>query len=177
MRGMVSSGVFQCKLKSALLFFKICLFEQDFGTDLMMKKVWRAVLLVGGCSFSLMSCAIFRGEKKETPDQAELDTAEPAREVEKVVGEVPRLVGRVVIVEAEQEFVLFKRVGMQRLDTQSLLSLVGEDGRTASLRMSGEKHGRYFAADISSGMPRAGDLIYARSLPTDIQESAEVSSE
>lgn len=77
----------------------------------------------------------------------------------------PRLVGRVGSVNPAEGFVLVESYGEFSLGEGLLLSGVGGEGRTASLLVTGERMGRFVAADVKSGEVEAGDLVYARPLP------------
>lgn len=44
---------------------------------------------------------------------------------------------------------------------------IGTDGRTAALRLTGERLGRYIAADILNGTPVREDVVVVRRLPSE----------
>lgn len=83
----------------------------------------------------------------------------------------PRVVGEIASVHPEEGFVLIRRTGLATLPAGMAYSSVGADGRTAALRLTGERLGRFFAADIGGGDPAAGDLVVVRSLPQGSQPS------
>lgn len=74
----------------------------------------------------------------------------------------PRLVGRVASLHAGEGFALIESYGDWRLGEGLLLSSVGDEGQTGTLVTSGERLGRYHAADLKAGRVGVGDLIYSR---------------
>ncbi|MEM1082893.1 MAG: hypothetical protein AAGI48_02130 [Verrucomicrobiota bacterium] len=102
------------------------------------------------CLIALPGCGFF-GDDVEEPEA----TAPTA----------PRLVGRIASVNEAQRFVLVEGFGEWRLGEGLLLSSVGPASeRTASLIASGERMGRFAAADWKSGDVQVGDQVYARPL-------------
>jgi len=87
----------------------------------------------------------------------------------------PKLVGRVATVHSTEGFVLVEGYGDHTLGEGLVLSGLGADGRTSSLRVTGERMGRFAAADLQSGEVRVGDVVYARVL--DFPEEAEAPAE
>ncbi len=81
-----------------------------------------------------------------------------------------RLIGRVASIHEGPGFVLIEGYGRQAPGEGLLLSSVGEDGRTASLMASGERMGRFAAADLKSGEVRVGDLVFGRPLGTGVAD-------
>lgn len=73
-----------------------------------------------------------------------------------------RLVGRVASVPEGGAFVLIEAYGPWRVPEGGLLSGIGTEGRTSNLVVSGEKLGRFAAADIRSGVAKVGDAVYFR---------------
>lgn len=74
----------------------------------------------------------------------------------------PRLVGRIASVHEKEGFALVENFGNLKLGEGLLLSTRGSDERTATLVVSGERLGRFAAADLKSGDVAAGDSVYAR---------------
>lgn len=104
---------------------------------------------VVGWLLAATSCGIFKKEK----------------EVEEVAPTAPRLVGRVAMVNEPQRFVLVEGFGEWKLGEGLLLSSIGgQNERAASLFVSGERMGRFTAADWKSGEVKVGDQVYARPL-------------
>lgn len=93
-------------------------------------------------------------------------------EVDEASAMDPRLVGRIASVSEKQGFVLIQSYGEWILGEGLLLSSVGDDGRTATLVASGERKGRYAAADYKAGAVKAGDFVYARQLAAELSPSA-----
>ena len=74
----------------------------------------------------------------------------------------PRLVGRIASVHDSEGFALVENFGNLKLGEGLLLSTRGENERTATLVISGERLGRFAAADLKSGDVAVGDAVYAR---------------
>ena len=72
----------------------------------------------------------------------------------------PRLVGRVASIPADRTFVLIQSYGTWRVETGSILTTQGPEGRAANLLATGEKLGQYAAADIRTGTLEIGDGVY-----------------
>ena len=99
-------------------------------------------------AFSMGACGWFGEEEEE-------------KEVSKTA---PRLVGRVASIHESEGFVLIENFRSLTLGEGLLLSTRGEEGRASTLVVSGEKMGRYAAADLKSGTLEVGDEVYARPL-------------
>ena len=109
-------------------------------------------LAVGAVMVSGTGCGMFRGKP------AEQDAGEEQKPSAQVVGEIAS-------VHRGDGFVLIKRFGQAGFGPDLLYSSLNPGGTTASLRPTGEKLGRFYAADIQEGEPSAGDLVIARQLP------------
>jgi uncharacterized lipoprotein NlpE involved in copper resistance len=72
----------------------------------------------------------------------------------------PRLVGRVASIPADRTFVLIQSYGTWTVETGSILTTQGPEGRAANLLATGEKLGQYAAADIRTGTLEIGDGVY-----------------
>ena len=72
----------------------------------------------------------------------------------------PRLVGRIASIPAERNFALIQAYGTWETETGTILTTQGPEGRTANLKVTGEKLGQYAAADIQSGTLEIGDGVY-----------------
>lgn len=71
-------------------------------------------------------------------------------------------------------FVLIQSFGSWNVDTGSILTTQGPDGRAANLLVTGEKLGQYAAADIQSGSLEIGDGVYAvTKIPRPLEAPAE----
>lgn len=81
-------------------------------------------------------------------------------EIEEPVG--PRLVGRIAAVHSDHGFVLVQGFNDLKLGNGLLLTTQGEDDRAGSLMVTGERSGRYSAADIKAGDIEVGDAVFAR---------------
>jgi hypothetical protein len=82
----------------------------------------------------------------------------------------PQLVGRVASIPSDRKFVLIQSYGTWSVETGSILTTQGPEGRAANLLATGEKLGQYAAADIQSGTLEVGDGVYT---VTKIPEPAE----
>ena len=86
----------------------------------------------------------------------------------------PKLVGRVASINEKDRFVLIEGYGEWNLGEGLLLSSFGGDNeRSATLTVSGERMGRFAAADWKSGEVKVGDQVYSRPLGVD-QPASEV---
>lgn len=79
----------------------------------------------------------------------------------KVTGPERRIVGRVASVSQVGEFVLIQKFGTGTLPKDTIYQSQGPEGRTASLRPSGERVRDFFAADLLSGKVEKGDAVVA----------------
>jgi hypothetical protein len=73
----------------------------------------------------------------------------------------PLLVGRVASIPADRTFVLIQSYGKWNVETGSILTTQGPEGRAANLLATGEKLGQYAAADIRTGTLEIGDGVYS----------------
>jgi hypothetical protein len=77
-----------------------------------------------------------------------------------------RVVGEIASVHLVEEFVLIKRyVQGGKFGQGTLIASVSPGGVTSSLALTGERLGRYYAADIQEGRPSKGDVVIVRQLP------------
>ncbi len=81
-----------------------------------------------------------------------------------------QVVGEIASVHQSEGFVLIRRYGAGRLPENAVFNTSGPGGRTASIRPTGERSGRFHAADVTDGEPRKGDVVLARRLPEGEQE-------
>lgn len=88
-----------------------------------------------------------------------------------------RLAGVVHSVNKQGNFVLIRRYGSWRVDEGQVVESRGSDGRTASLKPTGEKLGEHVAADILSGSVEAGDAVYVRRIISKKQLKSEKNEE
>jgi hypothetical protein len=82
-----------------------------------------------------------------------------------------QLVGRVASIPSGGGFALIEAYGAWHLPTGGILTSVGE-GRGATLTVSGEKLGRFAAADIKAGTLQPGDMVYYRIIKDSADNSA-----
>ena len=77
-----------------------------------------------------------------------------------------RIVGEIASVHAVEKFVLIKRyVQGGGFGQGTLIASVSPEGVTCSLSLTGERLGRYYAADIQEGNPSKGDVVVVRQVP------------
>lgn len=98
-------------------------------------------------------------------------TEKPTEDAKKENETKPRLVGRVASIPAERKFILIQSYGTWDVPTGAILVTKGPEGRTANLRVTGEKLGQFAAADIQSGTLEIGDGAYTSITPKKIAEA------
>jgi hypothetical protein len=90
----------------------------------------------------------------------------------------PRLVGRVASIPADRKFVLIQSYGSWNVETGSILTTQGPEGRAANLIATGEKLGQYAAGDVRSGTLEVGDGVYTvAKFPSPVEPETEPSAE
>ena len=99
-------------------------------------------------SLLLVSCG------SETPSDA-------VKEVQSIEGPDQIIVGRIASVSKLGKFVLIQKLGTGTLPKGIIYQSRGPDGRTASLRPSGERVRDFFAADLLSGETEKGFAVIA----------------
>lgn len=77
----------------------------------------------------------------------------------KVTGPEKRIIGRIASVSLAGEFVLIQKFGPGSLPKNTIYQSQGPEGRTASLRPSGERVRDFYAADLVSGKVEKGDAV------------------
>ncbi len=113
-------------------------------------KLFTASLLI-----ALASCS---GSQNEDEEEEKKDEAPP----------IPKsqIIGRVTSVSPHSEFVLIQKYGAGRLPSRGIYLALGPDGRTASIRPSGERVRDFHAADILNGEVKTGDTVIVRQIPS-----------
>jgi len=117
---------------------------------------WGRILAAGAV---MAGCGPGCGWWRKGEAQAEMRGEEEAQEPRAAV------VGEIASVHREDRFVLIKRVAPGGFGSGMAYFSLNPDGRTASLRPTGERLGRFYAADIQEGNPAPGDLVMARRMP------------
>jgi hypothetical protein len=114
-----------------------------------------------------------------SPDQEDEKEKE-----KKKTGPEKRIIGRVFSVQNAGEFVLIQKFGTGTLPDGFIYQSQGPDGRTASLRPSGERVRDFYAADLVSGDAKKGDAVLSYVDPpkiegksTDLEENLDSKSE
>ena len=84
--------------------------------------------------------------------------------MEKRTGSAPmQVVGEIVSVHLEEGFVLVKRyLQAGSFGKSDLIAAVSPQGTASSLVLTGEKLGRFYAADVQKGQPARGDVVVIR---------------
>ncbi len=120
-------------------------------------------------SGSVTSCGL--SGKRDNTERKEATGETAAREQEEEKGKrgdpaALRIVGEIASVHAVEKFVLIKRyVQGGGFGQDTLIASVSPEGVTCSLALTGERLGRYYAADIQEGKPSKGDVVVVRQLP------------
>ena len=109
---------------------------------------------------SITSCGL-SGKSKHSGG-AELKSADEAKGLGEVRAPPMRTIGEIVSVHSDEKFVLVKRFLQAGAFGSELIASVSPDGTTSSLILTGEKLGRFYAADIQEGKPSRGDLVVIR---------------
>ena len=120
-------------------------------------------------SGSVTSCGL--SGKRDNTERKEAKGETAAREQEEEKGKrgdpaALLIVGEIASVHAVEKFVLIKRyVQGGGFGQDTLIASVSPEGVTCSLALTGERLGRYYAADIQEGKPSKGDVVVVRQLP------------
>lgn len=109
-------------------------------------------IFLGFAAVLLVSCSWFGMKKSKDSENVEANQA-------------PKLVGRIASIPADKKFALIQSYEAWKVETGSILTTRGSDGRTANLRVTGESMGQFAAADIQSGAVEIGDAVYSRHIP------------
>ena len=107
-------------------------------------------------SLFLVSCG-----NKASPD-------EPKKRKD-IASSIQIIVGRIASVSRRGKFVLIQKLGTGTLPKGVIYQSRGPDGRTASLRLSGERIRDFFAADLLSGKTDKGNAVIAYQYPGERQ--------
>ena len=107
-------------------------------------------------SLFLVSCG-----NKASPD-------EPKKRKD-IASSIQIIVGRIASVSRRGKFVLIQKLGTGTLPKGVIYQSRGPDGRTASLRLSGERIRDFFAADLLSGKTGKGNAVIAYQYPGERQ--------
>ena len=92
----------------------------------------------------------------------------------KIKGPDQVIVGRIASVSKLGKFVLIQQLGKGKLPQGIVYQARGPEGRTASLRPSGERVRDFYAADLLSGEAAKGDAVIAyQNIKTKKDEVAE----
>lgn len=77
-----------------------------------------------------------------------------------------RVAGEIISVNSDEQYVLIR--GYTRgggFGRGTVILSVSPNGQTSSLKISGERIGKFHAADIQQGSPTKGDVVVVRTLP------------
>jgi len=120
-------------------------------------------------SGSVTSCGL--SGKRDNTERKEAKGEAAEREQEEGQGKEGdpaslRIVGEIASVHAVEKFVLIKRyVQGGGFGQGTLIASVSPEGVTCSLSLTGERLGRYYAADIQEGNPSKGDVVVVGRFP------------
>jgi hypothetical protein len=103
-------------------------------------------------AFTTLALCIFLAACADKPEETPTEKTDDESK--------PRLVGRVASIPADRTFVLIQSYGTWTVETGSILTTQGPEGRAANLLATGEKLGQYAAADIRTGTLEIGDGVY-----------------
>ncbi|MFT6181875.1 MAG: hypothetical protein ACI9NQ_001313 [Paracoccaceae bacterium] len=78
---------------------------------------------------------------------------------DKITGPEKKIIGRIASVSRAGEFVLIQKFGPGALPKNTIYQSQGPEGRTASLRPSGERVRDFYAADLVSGNVEKDDAV------------------
>jgi hypothetical protein len=119
---------------------------------------WKIVLL----SAALLGNSCSSGSVENAPAEgAEGEEKNEKKPTEAAV----RVAGEIVSVHPEGGFVLIKVFGGGRLPLNEVLTSVDHGGQSSVLKPTGERIGKFHAADVPGRFPAVGDLVIARKLP------------
>lgn len=108
-------------------------------------KYFTLILLLGLCS-----CSISEKDPEDTNDPDKEDIS-----IKK------QIIGRIASVSSTGGFVLIQKYSAGKMPVNTIIQTSGPDGRTASLKPSGERVRNFFAADIVNGEVQIGDAVAA----------------
>jgi hypothetical protein len=109
---------------------------------------------------SITSCGL-SGKRKHSGG-TQWQSADEAKGLGEVRAPPMRTIGEIVSVHPDEKFVLVKRFLQAGAFGSELIASVSPEGTTSSLSLTGEKLGRFYAADIQEGKPSRGDLVVIR---------------
>jgi len=116
-------------------------------------------MAAGVLVMALPSCGLLRKWVPKNGEPSEETSREKAQRAS------TRVIGEVASVYLEEGFVLIRRYGGGDLPPSHVYSTVGPGGRTATLKPTGERSGRFYAADVTAGQVERGDSVVLRRLP------------
>ena len=108
-------------------------------------KYLTLILALGMCSCSTL---------EEDPE----DKNDPGKED---ISIKKQIIGRIASVSSNGGFVLIQKYSAGKMPVNTIIQTSGPDGRTASLKPSGERVRNFFAADIVNGEVQIGDAVAA----------------
>lgn len=124
-----------------------------------------ALLLV---SSLLGSCGLLKGGSNSQPPVTKTENGnegEQGKAQEEMKAAV-RVAGEIASVNSEESYVLIRRYSRGGgFGRGTVILSVSPEGKTASLKLSGERIGKFHAADIQQGSPAKGDVVVVRILP------------
>ena len=115
----------------------------------------------------LLAAALLGNSCQSVPEQkaSEEETEGQEKVAKKPEEAAVRVVGEVVSIHQDGGFVLLKSFGGGRLPMDGVLTSVDHGGLSSLLKPTGERIGKFYAADVSGRFPAVGDLVILRKLP------------
>ena len=89
------------------------------------------------------------------------DPEDKKEEEKKDIAIKKQIIGRIASVSTTGGFVLIQKYSAGKMPVNTIIQTSGPDGRTASLKPSGERVRNFFAADIVNGEVQIGDAVVA----------------
>jgi len=87
-------------------------------------------------------------------------TASRPKPIEQLPADGPQAIGAIEMVNPETGFVLGRLAMNRPLSVGGEVSCIGANGQVTKLKVTPERKGLFFTADIVSGTPHKGDVIY-----------------
>ncbi len=114
-------------------------------------------------AIALSACTAFQREK-------------PGAEEKKPAAADLKMIGRIASVPPDKRFVLIQSYDKSKIEAGTILTTRGDDGRSANLKITGERMGQFAAADVQSGSVVLGDAVYSLHVPKPATEASETAA-
>jgi hypothetical protein len=114
-------------------------------------KVFLRIALLFAIAVVFPSCSVLKKLRKKEP---------AAPRAERVRPEAPQRMGKIVLVNAEDRFVLIDAAEGGIPNSGTALKVFRDSTEVAVLTMGSVQRRPFFVADIASGEPAAGDVVF-----------------